>query len=317
MNVLRVTDERDGELRPRMYSYWANSVVKDGNVILVFVGHVDGRPRFFMVNRTTGEVGRLGPLLKYTGEGEGWYWNLEGQLYLIEGPRLRRVGPLRPEQDEVVFDITDTHPGCDLWQAHSSDDGRVHSATVRQIVEGGRYPYLGTVVSIDGKQRWEPSQGNLDESHITGNGRWLLVEDSNDLWIYDLVEGGKPRVIRDEEGALAHLDTGANFAVGEDNFAGACVYLNLETGERRTLFNTWGMGHVAVRGDRCLLSDAQSISLVALDGSGVTRLIEHRMVGDDYDHQVKTNLSPCGEVACYMSNNGDGGGRQDVFLLIE
>jgi hypothetical protein len=322
LTPLQVTDERDGPLEPRMYPYWANAVVRDGGVY-VFVGHADGRPRFIRVDLASRQVERLGPLLSYTGTGEGWHWDAQGRLYLIDGPRLRRVGPLSPGEDEVIFDITETHPGCDLWQSHSSDDGRVHSATVRQIVSNGAYPAIGTVVSIDGQQQFFPAPGALDESHLTGNGRWLLIEDTNDLWIHDLTKMGPSRVIRDTEGALSHCDTGADFIVGEDNFAGACVRLDLATGERRILFRTWGMGHVSVRGDRYLFSDATHISLVAPDGSGlIRRLVEHGMVvppgtpeWKKYDFQVQANLDPSGRVACYMTNNG--GDRQDVFLLIE
>lgn len=324
LTPLQITNASDGVIPPRFYSYWSNAVVRDGGV-LVFCGHEDGHPRFFWVDLSSRQVERLGPLLKYTGEGEGWHFDEQGRLYVLDGPRLRRVGPLSPSEDEVVLNISETHPGCDLWQSHSSDDGRVHSATVRQIVNEGKYPAIGTVVSVDGQQQWFPASGALDESHLSANGRWLLIEDSDDLWIYDLLSGTPPRVIRDAEGALSHLDTGADFAVGEDNQAGACVRIDLATLDRRELFRTWGMGHVSVRGDRCLLSDKYSLSLVALDGSGLTPIAEHGMVSDGtYDTQVKANLSPCGRVATFMSNvkrirdRADmGSDRQDVFLLID
>lgn len=337
MNVLKVTDERDGELRPRMYSYWPNAVVKDGNVILVFVGHVDGRPRFYMVNRTTGEVSRLGPLLKYTGEGEGWYWNREGQLYLIDGPRLRRVGPLAPEQDEVVFDISETHPGCDLWQAHSSDDGRVHSATVRQVVSDGTYPALGTIVVRDGEQIWFPAEGySLDESQVTSDGAFVVIKSSpNDDNLVINLTTGEQRWLMKPDGALGHSDVGPSYMVGadRDHEPRACVKWDLNrplTMENRILLaqsDDWSggdLGHVSIQNGRCIISDGTYIHLVDLERGGKTPLIEHGMVSpyppDDprnYDFQVKANLAPSGNVACYMTNMGNAWGRQDVFLLIE
>lgn len=62
LSPLKITDERDGELLPRSYSYWSQAVVIDG-VIYVFVGHADGRPRFFRIDPRTREVVRLGALI--------------------------------------------------------------------------------------------------------------------------------------------------------------------------------------------------------------------------------------------------------------
>jgi hypothetical protein len=81
---------------------------------------------------------------------------------------------------------------------------------------------------------------------------------------------------------------------------------------RRTLFTTWNMGYVSLRGGRCLHSDATHLSLVDLESGQRTPLVAHGNVGNDYDSRVKANLDPTGRVACYMTNDGR---RFDVWLL--
>lgn len=316
--VIRVTDERDGDLLNRSYSYWSQCWVSDrDSSIYVFVGHADGWPRFFRLDQTTGAITRLGPMLSYSyayqGTGEGWSWDADGWIYLCDGPLLRRVNPFTGE-DLVVLDISADHPGCDLWQAHSSDDGQTHSATVRRIVDEGKYPHLGTVVSRRGQQEYYPAIGELDESIITSDGAFLLIQEGNDNRIITL-ETRETRWLRQDEGAVGHVDVGPGFVVGEDDAHGACVLWDLRQpltpGRRRTLFLTWNMGYVSVRAGRCLHSGDTHLSLVNLDGSGVTPLVEHGG-GAAYDERVKANLSPCGRVACWVSNLSD---QMDAYLL--
>lgn len=321
----QVTNASDGELLPRMYSYWPNAVIENGGVLL-FVGHADGWPRFFRVDLASRQVERLGPLLPYTGTGEGWYWDREGRLSLVDGPRLRRVGPTSPGQDELILDISETHPGCELWQAHSSDDGRVHSATVRQIVNDGAYPSIGTVVSIDGQQHYFPADTYaLDESQVTADGAFLIIKSApdDDNLVINLATG-EERWLRKADGALGHSDVGPSYMVGadRDHEPRACVRWNLTeplTMDNRILLaqsDDWSdgdLGHVSIKNGRCIISDGLSIHAVDLERGGKTPLIAHGMVGEGYDCQVKANLSPCGRVACYMSNQGTD--RQDVFLL--
>lgn len=303
--MIEVTGLSASPLVPRLYSYWSNSV-RLGNDVLLFVGHADNLVRFYRVSLETGAVEALGPKLPYGGTGEGWYINESGFVTLCAGPRLVQAHPLSGDE-RTLFDISETHPGCDLWQVHSDDAGRTHSATVRRLVYDGAYPKLGTVVCRDGQQTFYRAQGTLDESQISRDGRFLVIKEDDDNRIITL-DTGEIRMIRDADGALGHSDCGPDFVVGEDNQIGACVCLQLDTLERRTLFSTWNMGHLAVRGGRCLLSGDRMLSLVALDGSGVTPLVEHGQIVTSYDTQVQGTLTPDGSVACWMANGG-------LFLL--
>jgi hypothetical protein len=306
---IRVTDERDGEIPNRGHSYHSQVYNRGEDVWFAFCGNADGHPRFFKIEGTA--ITRLGPLLPFVTTGEGMYWDASGWIYVCDGPRLLRVNPFTGQQT-IALDISQTHPGCDLWQSHSSEDGRTHSATVRQIVTDGKYPNIGTIVQKDGAQQFYGAEGVLDESHLTSDGSHLLIEESDGNLIVDLSSWGE-RWITNAEGALSHVDCGPDYVVGEDDQAGACTYLDLRTLERRLLFPTWGMGHVSVRAGKCLLSDAEKLSMVALDGSGVTSLAPHGMVSDGtYETQVFGNLSPDGSVAAYVSNVA---GRFDLYVL--
>lgn len=316
VRVIQVTDPSDGDFVPRMYSYWSNAWV-NGRSAYVFAGHVDSLPRFFKIDLITAAVERLGSLVGFTGEAEGWYWNADGEIYLINGSRLLRVSPFTGEV-RVVFDIAEMYPGCDLWQAHSSLDGRTHSATVRRIVSEGKYPYIATIVCRDGKLIPFPADGNLDESHISGNGRDVVIEENDDMRVINL-DTRDTRKLRDIEGALAHIDCGPDFIVGEADKPdpGCCALYRLDRpltpGNKVTLFLTTNMGHLSVQNNRCLLSDNTHVSLVSLNGGGVIQLFAHGGDIGGYDYQPKANLDPAARVACYMTHRD---GRYDVYLAV-
>lgn len=308
--MIRVTTAHDGDFHPRFMSYWANAFV-EGQIALVFAGHMDGSPRFFRVGLQTGSVEPLGSLeVRYRSTTEGWHFSPEGKLYVLDGPRLRRINPFDASDDEIVLDISGLFADAHVWQPHSSDDGRVFSATVQRN-EGGR---LGTVLQKPGGQEFYGANQPLDESQVSRDGRFLLIKEGDDNRILDLQRGSEI-MLTNAGGALGHSDMGPGFAVGENDQIGACVYLDLAQphSPQRVLFSTWNMGYVSVRGGRCLHSGDTHLSLVALDGSGmVTPLIEHGGTSD-YDGRVKASLSPCGRVATYMNSAT---GHRDVYLLI-
>lgn len=313
--MIRVTDEQDGELLPRMYSYWPNAWAQD-QTVWVFCGHQDGVPRCFIVDRESGQVSRMDWTLPYRGTTEGWYWDADGWIYLLEGPRLRRVNPFT-EEDRIIIDITERHPGYRLWQAHSSPSGRTHSATVQRMVESGPYQNLGTLVHQDGASTFFEARGELDESALAGD-EWVIIKESENNRVINLVTRDT-QLIRDAERALGHSDCGADFLVGEADKPdpGACVFWDLRQpltiGRCRILFETWNMGYIALRDSICLHSGDTHLSLVDLSTGALTPLIAHHNTGSDYGDRVKANLDPTGRVATYMSNQH---GRRDVFLLL-
>jgi hypothetical protein len=330
--LIQLTDTSDGHIPPRMMSDKANAWV-DGQTALVFCGHEDGLARFFRVGLITGQVQRLGSLsVPYRGETENWYWLPDGSLILIEGPRLRRLTfageDRRLASDEIVLDISSSHPGCDLWQASSSDDGQVHAATVRQIVAEGSYPKIGTVVQRSGQQIFFDAIGTLDESQLTRNGRQILIKENrgsgDDNRLINL-DTSDTQWLRDQDRAMGHSDCGPDFVVGEADKPdpGMCGWWDLTkplTPERfHPLFPTLNMGYISARGGRILHSGDTHLSWVNRQTGEVTLLLAHGG-GSAYDDRVKANLDPTARVACFMSSFGGSRrgtvGRREVYLAV-
>lgn len=343
---IRVTNRSDGPILPVGYSYWSNINRHAGSdSLLVFVGTGDGHPTFFRVHKRSGNVDALGPLVPYRGTGEGWYWSASRStsLYLHDGPRLRRYDVVTRE-DEVVFDITDVHPGCRLWQMHSSVDDQAHCGTVQRITDSGPYEDLGCVAFRKGRRWWLPRHGRYDESALDASGRWVVVKetferqgrDHLDNRIVDL-ETGAERVLLDEEGAVGHSDMGAGFMAGEEDQyePGALVSWRLAdplTPTNRRLeyhLTQWesGLGHVCVRGARALISNAHpsahprvnEIVVVELGGSLACRVVAPNLVDFEhgswttYDRMPKCNMDPTGTWAAWTANAGTD--RLDLFLV--
>jgi hypothetical protein len=291
----------DGPFHPRLYSYWANAVVQD-QVTYVFAARVYQRPTFFRVDGQ-GAVSELGALLPYGGETEGWYWDAQGFVHVPQGPRLLRHNPLTGMQT-VAAELPPQLQNHYLWQAHSSDDGETHNATLRE--PSGRK--VATVAWRAGRfHRWDP-QGELDESIVTKDGQHLVILEGNYNRIINLDTLAERRISQ-EDGAVGHCDTGRGFVVGEDDQHGACVYWNLnaplDERNRRELWDTWNMGHVSVRGTQVLASNAtaRELALVDVNTGSYRTLFPHGVDPQgDYDRQVRANLSPCGRRATFMIN---------------
>lgn len=290
-----------GPFHPRFYSYWSNAVVLNGETY-VFAGGLDDTPQFFKINRSN-QITELGPLVRYRGTTEGWYWDANGWLYIADGPRLLRVNPFTHEE-QVAFDVSQGFPDSRIWQTHSSDDGRTHSATLQRTTD---WQLLGTVAWRYDRLIYIPARGKLDESAITSDGRYLIIKEDNDNLIVDLDTREERRLTQDE-GAVGHSDSGPHYVIGEDDAHGACVYWDLRKPlsqeNRRELFRTWNMGHVSVRKGRCLVSNAteKEIALIDVSTGEYFQLVRNiHGWGGDYDSQVRANLSPCGTRACWMA----------------
>jgi len=310
--VIRVTQDSDGQFAPRMMSDRANAWISGGEA-LVFAGSRDtGGPRFFAVDLSSEQVTRRDDLIcPYQGETEFWYWTPDGKLMIGAGLQLHRVDP-RNGSDDVVMDASFIPGAHMIDQWHSSDDGNTHSATVKD--EG--YQKVGTATMHSGKLDYWPAMRVLDESQVSRDGHHVVIKENDDNRIINL-DTRETVWLRDHDRALGHSDCGPDFIIGEADKPdpGACIirYFDKLHASPVILFNTTNMGYVSTRGGRCLHSDDIYLSLVALDGSGTTPLVEHGAnthPGDPdyYDLRVKTNLDHTGQVGCYMI-------RGRIFLI--
>lgn len=233
---LTVADDCNGQdcVRPVGYSYWSNINNHVGrSTMLIFLG-LDRRrggsgPSLFSIDKRTGETRNLGPLFPASSplswsSGEGWYFSRTRPytLYMHSGPSLLRYD-VQTRRHETVFDVTAVFgAGRYIWQAHSSADDDVHSATVR---DSRTYAPLGCVAYREHPRQWyfAARLGDFDECQVDKSGRWLVVKENvdgrngEDNRVIDL-ETGEERVLLDENGAGGHSDLGFGYMVAIDNF---------------------------------------------------------------------------------------------------
>jgi len=217
------------------YSYWRNSNNHVGSdTMLIFItldrARGGGGPTLFSYDKTTDQVTVLGPLFDASSPlswatGEGWHWSATRptSLYVNQGPRLHRYDVLT-RQFETVFDVS-AQLGTDryIWQPHSSNDDRVHSATLRSSIT---YEMLGCVVYREDTRQlsYFGKIGDFDECQVDKSGRWLLIKDNvdgvsgEDNRIVDL-DAGTETLFLDQQGAAGHSDNGYGYMVAEDNWS--------------------------------------------------------------------------------------------------
>ena len=289
------------------YSYWRNINNHVGSETLLVVLGLDrrrggGGPTLFSYNKRTGETRNEGPLFSPDSphswaSGEGWYFsaNQRHVLYMNDGVRLLKYDVIT-HAVQTVFDVRD-HLGSDrrIWQLHSSNDDRVHSATVKD----GNYSDVGCVAydQSTGRATFIARKGDFDECQIDKSGRWLLVKENldgrngEDNRIIDL-QSGAERIFYDEEGAAGHSDLGHGYLVAEDN-----MY------NRPGAVRVWQFGQdLNAAGQGTLV-----YGLASWDGGGVGHLSHaNARAGTPVSQQMvcssnayRENLPRVNEIVCY------------------
>jgi hypothetical protein len=347
------------------YSYWRNINNHTGSdTMLVFLGldrrKGGGGPTLFSYNKNTGETRNLGPLFRGDSpfgwsSGEGWYFSATRAhaLYISDTTRLLRYD-VTSRTTETVFDVRE-HLGGDkrIRQMHSSNDDRVHSATVQDA----GWNAVGCVAYLEDQRRavYIPKKGDYDECQIDKSGRWLIIKenvdgrDGEDNRIIDL-HSGSETVFYDRDGAAGHSDLGYGYMVAEDNFyhlPGAARLWHFgqdlrAAGQGTVVYSLadWppaGLGHVSHANARpgvpaaqqmvCSSSAERSnhprvneIVCYRLDGSMNALVVAPNMTdldapggGDDYAKRPKGNLDPTGEYFLWTTNMGTT--RMDAFIV--
>jgi len=226
------------------YSYWRNTNYHVGSrYMYIFLGTDPNRggvgPVLIRYDKTTDEVRNLGALFGtsstyHWSTGEGWYFSgtKPTRLYtfLVGGTTLRRYDVLTHKFEAgSVMDLNNCpRPSvCPansafITQPHSSDDDRVHSASVQDV----NWQRIGCVVFRRNAYRYfaTPDGFIFDECHVDKSGRWLAVlqnrlDGSRVNRIVDLATG-QETLIEGVNGALGHLDMGYGYAVGADPYNG-------------------------------------------------------------------------------------------------
>ncbi len=345
------------------YSYWRNMNNSAGSeTLLMFLGldraRGGGGPTLFSYNKVTDAVSVVGPLFDAASPfswsaGEGWYFSatLPTALYLNSGASLMRYDVVS-HQMQTVFDAAPQY-GSDkyIWQVHSSNDDRVHSATLRS---SATYEMLGCLAYREDTRQFSffPKQGDFDECQIDKSGRWLVIKENvdglygEDNRIIDL-QTGVETVLLDQNGAAGHSDSGYGVMVYSDNWnslPGAIRVFEFGTDQLRAplVYNNtdWSVaapGHVSYANAKATTPLGQQYAC----GSGANRINSNRANeilcfrldtsldvlvvapvmtnldasggGDDYAKLPKGNLDPTGRYFIWTTNMG--GSRQDAFVV--
>lgn len=345
------------------YSYWRNTnnhVGQDRMLVLVGLkkGNGGAGPSIIAYNKQTDQVEPLGPIFNSsdslsTSNAEGFYFSgtLPHALYVIKNSTLYRYDVMTRQYDEV-FDANDhLGNGHVIWQAHSSDDDRVHSATLKS---SGNYSDKGCVVYREDTNQlhYFPKIGAFDECQIDRSGKWLVIKENvdnrrgEDNRIINM-ETLHERVLLDEDGAGGHSDLGHGYMVAADNWAneantqmlwdfednqlrGTRLYYNHDWGRQAPahVSHTNSIAGVAPEHQYACGSSANSQTSVhaneiicfGLADDDETLVVAPVMTdinasggGDFYGKSPKGNLDVTGQYFIWTSNMR--GSRLDVFMV--
>jgi hypothetical protein len=220
-------------VQPVGYSYWplmSNSV--DSNVIqIIAVLKDNGGATRFTLDKQTGVVTKGEALFSSTdsrrlSSGEGWYFsygkpNALYVTYSSVAKGLQRVDVVS-KTTETVFDVTTQFgAGHFIWQASTSNDDRVHAATLKHTTG---YVTKGCVVYFEdtGAYQFFPTT-DMNECHVDASGRWLVIKEQVDGVAGDdnrfiNLQTGAETLLRDEDGAGGHSDLGNGVYLARDNW---------------------------------------------------------------------------------------------------
>jgi len=350
------------------YSYWRNMNNHAGQpTMLVFLtldrSRGGGGATLFSYDKASGAVTKVGPLFDPTSvfswaTGEGWYFSATQPTtlyvnYPVTSTLLRY--DVLARTFTTVLDVASRPdlfgPNRYIWQFHSSDDDRVHSATLADAVT---YLPLGCLAYREDTQEffYFPTKGFLyDECQVDKSGRWLLIKErlgidplsDVDNRIIDLTTGVETTLL-DRNGAGGHSDNGFGYMVAADNWnslPNAYRLWRFDTMQSSLVYAdaSWAavsLQHVShanattalperqyVCGSGATSVDAPRANEVVcfpLDGSRRSLVVAPVMTDmlaagggpDPYRKQPKGNLDVTGEYFIWTSNLG--GNRLDAFI---
>lgn len=345
------------------YSYWRNmNNHVDKESMLIFLGLDRTRggrgPSLYELNKNSGDLTDLGALFPEShrlswATGEGWYFSatMPTKLYLNDGAKALRYDVIS-EQMQTVFDVSDhLGDGYTVTQMHSSDDDRVHSATVR---DDSSYQVQGCIAYDEGAGNYHfyPVTQEYDECQVDRSGEFLIIKaniDGNngeDNLIVTL-RTGEERLLLDEDGAGGHSDVGHGYMIAADNWAKDANTWKLWDLTQDTLkgepvyhnndWNNFSPAHLSHTNSRAGVDakqqyacgssvnrgngvHANEVVCFNLDGSGTTVAVAPTMTSLDatggsseYARFSKGNLDVTGQYFLWTSNMG--GDRLDMFVV--
>jgi len=349
--IMRVTDETDGQSNGTFYSYWPTFNMNNTK-LLVRRGYGDAIYDFDPVNFTLGAKQTLPALPEgdsFTTQSAIWSPTDPNVLYGLSytKPRIWSLNVATRSWNLVKDFSSNFSPGDYPWQMSMSMDGDTFAFTRKASTS----QVLGYVVyrrSTD-QVLLNVTQALVNEVQLDKSGRYLGIPldqvdaSGNIYYVRDLQTGSNTGLVDGSpDFSPGHGDIGTGMLVGFDNDNNRLLKRNMSTPHEWSL--VWDIGpvwqslHISLRGDNegwALVgfygtpAPSQSqpfplqreLVLVKTDGSqAIRRVAHHRSIyfegtpQANYWDTPRGNLSRDGTLIAFTSNWG-GTTRQDLFIV--
>jgi hypothetical protein len=336
--IMRVTDERDGDDCGTAYSYWP-TFNRDNTRLMAQVG--GGNIKLFKFDPAAFQLGGKESPANVPGTGYAsfqfaiWSGIEPDKFFITRGAKLYSYDvPSRAYS--LVFDLSrEVKTGDYFVQMSKSLDDDVFAFTRKNAA----YQTIGYLAYQRSTKRVLTSieTNTLDEVQVDKSGRYLVVKTTQEGrgaiqdQIVDLQTGKTTDLIDDApDHAPGHSDNGNGTIAGASNHLNSITFRRLATPHTFTVLldkgkNYYLSEHVSLLADNeawALVSFYGTTSgvfmrelvQVAMDGSGrVRRLVQHRSVFGGYYDSPRANISRDGQFIAFTSNWG-GGKRRDLFV---
>lgn len=349
--IMRVTDERDGQYNGTEYSYWSTLNCNSTRLLVAssggnFVLNFDAT-NFVVTGQKllvgSGSFGGAGGFPHTAGA--TWSTTDPDVLYSVDGisPRLMAFN-VSTMQSVLLHDFTAALGGLGprpfIFQLSVSGDNDVFAATIFHDYSQPKGYIVWkrstnqTLLRVD-----NVSPLNQNEARIDKTGNYLLVhndggDDTRDVW--NLQTGTKTTITPSAPDYVpSHYDLGAGFIFAGDAYISKETKYELNSPHSATILLPvvdWTLGKhysmLAANDNWGLISTyfvassfvptnifKNEIYQLATDGTGrVRRFLHHHSIYSSYYDTPRANISRDGRFVAFTSNWGVPGGRHDLFI---
>ena len=349
--IMRVTDESDGQYNGTEYSSWPTLNCNSTRVLVASSGGnflLNFDPTNFVIVGQkrylgSGSFGGAGGFPHTAGA--TWSTTDPDVLYSVDNISLRLMSfNVATMQSVLLHDFTAALGGLGLhpfiFQLSVSENNDVFAATVFHDYSQPKGYIVWkrstnqTLLRVD-----NVSPLNQNEARVDKTGQYLFVQndggdDSRDVW--NLQTGTKTTIVPVAPDYVpSHYDLGAGFIFAGDAYISKETKYDLNSPHNATILlpvvdytlgkhysmlaanDNWGLISTYYVASSFVPTNIfkNEIYQLATDGTGrVRRLLHHHSIYSDYYDTTRANISRDGQFVAFTSNWGVPGGRHDLFI---